>query len=391
MDGVLASLNEADYNGVDTSTFTRLGYNIDTFASIDGTVNYAGVMDELKFYNVALTQQQITELLNSNAVTTANTGGQWIPSTSAVNITASGATLDLNGVNQTIGSLQGVAGSAVTLGAATLTAGGNNTSTAFAGAISGAGALVKAGGGTMTLTGSNSYTGGTNVAGGTLVADKLSNGTLTIGAAGKAKITAKGTPNSASGTTVVPALSIATGGQLDLTNNSFVIDYTGAVGTLVNDTRASLLAGRITSSLADSAHRLGYADNAVLGKTTFGGITVDSSSLLVKYTYGGDANLDGQVDVTDLGALATNWQTSSVWTGGDFDYSGFVDVTDLGILATNWQAGVGSPLGPGSFQAALASVGLGGVSVPEPTTITLIGLGMMGMAARRRRGIARAC
>ena len=72
-----------------------------------------------------------------------------------------------------------------------------------------------------------------------------------------------------------------------------------------------------------------------------------------------------QVDITDLGNLATSWQSANVWTGGDLNYDGFVDITDLGMLATNWQAGVGTPLGP-SFDDAVASVGLPSASVPEP-------------------------
>jgi hypothetical protein len=106
---------------------------------------------------------------------------------------------------------------------------------------------------------------------------------------------------------------------------------------------------------------------------------------LIKFTYGGDANLDGQVDVTDLGALATSWQTNAPWTGGDFNYDGFVDVSDLGILATDWQLGVGSPLGRGSLEAALANVGLSGVSVPEPTAFAAFLVPCLGAAASRRR------
>lgn len=153
------------------------------------------------------------------------------------------------------------------------------------------------------------------------------------------------------GVVVTQSLSIASGvpgGKLDLTNNSMILDYSGPVGTLVDDMRQHLLNGRLITSAAGTpaGTRLGYGDNGVLGKTTFAGQTVDASSLLVKFTYAGDTNLDGQVDITDLGTVATNWQTSGPWTSGDSDYSGFIDITDLGMLATNWQLGVGGPLGP---------------------------------------------
>ena len=78
-------------------------------------------------------------------------------------------------------------------------------------------------------------------------------------------------------------------------------------------------------------------------------------------------------------------QTNANWVNGDSNYDGFIDITDLGILATNWQLGVGSPLGAESFNEALATVGLGGVTVPEPATFGLIGLALGALATRRRR------
>src|SRR5262245_61996504 len=81
---------------------------------------------------------------------------------------AAGAVLDLNNLNQTIGSLAGAAGSSVTLGTATLTAGGDNASTTFAGVISGNGSLTQVGTGTLTLSGANTYAGGTTLAAGRL-------------------------------------------------------------------------------------------------------------------------------------------------------------------------------------------------------------------------------
>jgi T5SS/PEP-CTERM-associated repeat protein len=52
----------------------------------------------------------------------------------------------------------------------------------------------------------------------------------------------------------------------------------------------------------------------------------------------GDANLDGQVDVGDLGVLAANYGKTSgaTWSTGDFNGDSKVDVGDLGILAANY-------------------------------------------------------
>jgi hypothetical protein len=200
---------------------------------------------------------------------------------------------------------------------------------------------------------------------------------------GTLRITAGGSPNSSGGTSKVTSLAIASGAALDLTNNSAIVDYTGSVGTLVDDTRQHLLAGRLTSSSATTTRGLGYADNATLDavKASFGGQSVDASSLLIKYTYFGDTDLDGDVDVGDLGKLATAWQTANTWANGDFDYNNSVDVNDLGLLATNWQQGVGSPLGP-SLSEALASLGLPSAAVPEPTTMGL--LLVAGLTGHRR-------
>jgi hypothetical protein len=198
-------------------------------------------------------------------------------------------------------------------------------------------------------------------------------------ATANAKVAAAGT-----NTLKVQSLTIGAGGLLDLTNNSMIIDYTGPVGSLADDTRLMLKNGQLISSSATPTRTLGYGDNALLHKTTFAAQSVDASSMLIKFTYAGDANLDGQVDVTDLGALATNWQTSTVWTGGDFNYDGFVDVSDLGALATNWQLGVGSPLAPESLGDALASLGLPGTALPEPASLAFI-IGCAGIIERRGR------
>jgi hypothetical protein len=202
------------------------------------------------------------------------------------------------------------------------------------------------------------------------------------------------TPNgTASGTSKLNTLDIAgsTGnwtGKLDLANNSMVIDYTGP--SPISDVQDQIKTARaggswsgngITSSMADSTtYALGYADNTVLGLSTFAGQSVDPSSVLVKYTYYGDANLDGQVDRADLAALAAHWQQLSggVWTSGDFNYDGIVDISDLLLLARDWLAGVGSPLSE-PLGAALP-----GLAIPEPSGLSFAALLLVSGLRRKR-------
>jgi len=52
----------------------------------------------------------------------------------------------------------------------------------------------------------------------------------------------------------------------------------------------------------------------------------------------GDADRDGDVDLTDLGKLSSNYgkKTGASWEQGDFDGDGDVDLADLSILASNY-------------------------------------------------------
>ena len=121
---------------------------------------------------------------------------------------ASGATLDLNSFNQTIGSLAG-AGS-VTLGSATLTTGNDNTSTTFSGVISGPGGLTKVGIGALVLSGNNTYTGPTTVNAGTLTVNgSIANSAITVNAGTLAGTGTLG-KTTINGGTLAPGNSIGT-------------------------------------------------------------------------------------------------------------------------------------------------------------------------------------
>jgi hypothetical protein len=76
------------------------------------------------------------------------------------------------------------------------------------------------------------------------------------------------------------------------------------------------------------------------------------------FVLAGDADHDRDVDVNDLGILASNWQQSPrTFALGDFDYNGTVDVNDLGILASHWQQQLAAPSAPfaaGSRRTSIA-------------------------------------
>src|SRR3954452_6266289 len=114
-----------------------------------------------------------------------------------------------------------------------------------------------------------------------------------------------------------------------------------------------------------------------MGALTFGGQPVDSTAVIVRYTYFGDANLDGTVNTTDFNLVASNFGTGGKrWVNGDFNYDGNVNTPDFNLLASNF----GQTL-PAS--ASTVSASALGALVPEPTTASVI-FTLGGLASLRR-------
>ena len=140
--------------------------------------NSAGDIGEILVYNTVLSASQIQAV--SNYLTDKWSG--ILPSATPVTISG-GGTLDLNGLNQTIGSLNSTDPTTrVALGGGTLTTGGANTTDSFVGVISDSGGANSGTGGgfskigtsTTTLggTSANTYSGQTTVTTGALILSK---------------------------------------------------------------------------------------------------------------------------------------------------------------------------------------------------------------------------
>jgi uncharacterized lipoprotein YddW (UPF0748 family) len=170
-------------------------------------------------------------------------------------------------------------------------------------------------------------------------------------------------------------LDIMTGGRLEIDGHELLV-INGSASGINSYVRNGLQHGFGITSASATAD-----DQRALG------ILPTAEGVLVRLTWLGDANLDGRVDIADLGILAANWQQSGrFWHHGDFSYTGTVDIADLGILAGNWQAGVsgGSSM---SFAEALAMFDVfDGVVVPEPACLSLLGIAGLLSLRRARHG-----
>lgn len=237
-------------------------------------------------------------LTQSNSYTGATTISAGILQAGIAGAFASGSaftvngTLDLNGLNQTVGSLAGTGVVTNNGGTArTLTTGGNNASTLFSGAINnGASAigLLKTGSGTLEITGAQTYTGGTGVSGGTLRV----NGSL-------------GATNVNVGNSTLTGAAMF-GGSVAINSNGIFAPGNNGVGTVT-------IGGALT--LASSATL-----NFDLGTT--------SASDLINV--GTDLRLQGSLNVADAGGFGPGTYRLINYGGALEDLGISIDSTPVG-------------------------------------------------------------
>ena len=214
---------------------------------------------------------------------------------------------------------------------------------------------------------------------------------LTINA-GVAKVLSN--PSSPAG--ALRSLSIAGGtqptAQLDLTDNALVIDYDAGNSPLAT-VRAQVASGYADATWegpgivcsgpgSGTTHGMGYAEASAVFTTfpgTFLGESVDDTSILLRYTRYGDADLNGVVNLNDFNRLAANFGLTggALWSQGDFNYDGNVNLNDFNRLAASFGLSAAGPQVTAQDWARL------GAAVPEPALIGCAA-GLATLQVRRR-------
>jgi hypothetical protein len=171
--------------------------------------------------------------------------------------------------------------------------------------------------------------------------------------------------------------------QARFASNNLVWDRAGLTSSAAQADTRHLTAVAVVLNRDDSATDPKPAFLTVFDATPDANfaVAVNTQSILVKYTYYGDADLNGVVDERDLDRFSTGYsdQRSAAprglvgWAWGDFDNNGSIDERDLDLFSTAY-SNHGAPLSSGA--------------VPEPATLMLLAT-WLGLLAGRRRPASR--
>jgi hypothetical protein len=288
--------------------------------------------------------------------------------------------------------------------------------------------ITKTGAGTLTIAGPQNHGPGATLiaSGGTTNLDSnggahlgiIANATVRFGASQTIASLVVSAGNTATltpgGAKVLSTATLAVNGKLDLVDNALIVRaggiggaggdaaeswdgaaYTGVGGLVASGrdggtwdgngivTSAAAAAGTgdyTTIGVASAADILGIAPSDT---STWHGQTVTGASALAMYTYGGDANLDGIINIDDYGRIDANVGfNGSVhgWYNGDFNDDGKINIDDYGIIDSN--IGIqGPPLGAAQPLTGFANA----TAVPEPGEIGILTVSFLTAACPRRK------
>jgi hypothetical protein len=152
------------------------------------------------------------------------------------------------------------------------------------------------------------------------------------------------------------SLTLDHGATIDVFDHDLIIDYApaGAAspigawnGSAYTGLTAQIGTGIFSSHPLAQEQLAGLAiaeASSVMGigaddTDVWSGYTVDGTTVLIKYTYIGDASFDGLVDASDYGLIDNYYQFPGTtgYCNGDFNYDGVIDASDYGYVDNSFQ------------------------------------------------------
>lgn len=231
--------------------------------------------------------------------------------------------------------------------------------------------LVKQGPGTLVLSAANLHAGGTIVEEGTLVVRNLS----ALGQGGvQVRAGATLVLDGGGGRFTVPSLTLDPAGRIDVGMSQLSIRsgfsraaLLAAIDAAKGDDRNWTGTSGIGSSVVEAM--VAEGTNRTLG--WLGWVDNGDASFTVGFAAAGDSNLDGCVDMTDIGNILQQAEGESsepaTWNAGDFNHDDAVDVLDFADLIT-----VGVPLlDTGSYLPAPPPAAPGNVQATPVSTTSI--------------------
>ncbi len=181
------------------------------------------------------------------------------------------------------------------------------------------------------------------------------------------------------------AVALSGGSRLDLTDNTLVLN-----ATTPGHDAASILAELIAGYNHGAWNGDGIASSLAAGNSnTALGYAISGSTFTIKYTYYGDANLDGVVNGSDYTLIDNGFNNAlTAWHNGDFNYDGVVNGDDYTLIdnAFNTQGPSLASEPAEMIGVNTSQIAVGSASVPEPGSVALLGWAAFGLIRRRRRG-----
>ncbi|MEI8198031.1 MAG: hypothetical protein WCI73_19225, partial [Phycisphaerae bacterium] len=179
-------------------------------------------------------------------------------------------------------------------------------------------------------------------------------GTAILNTGGKLQL-----PISGSLGLIVDGLTI-NGGILDLANNSLLV-HNGVQSTLTTYLHSGYnggawngASGILSSYAALPAHisqgfgmLQGLLYNLLNPTQPVAGVTPADTDVVVKYTYLGDASLNGSISADDFAQLDASFlknQTNPRWVQGDFNYDNLIDASDYAVINAAYASQATHPL-----------------------------------------------